>query len=164
MYLCNLSNVHLSIHWISTMTNEYIEQHQRSLTLRQIFFTLGPVVIIQQSTLKLHKLWSFKIQKFFIVDNDTKRLQLNHYSDYRKRLWLVYQKKSWNFTTLFDIIFNGFRWIDNNSTTIFFSQKRWPLNDAPNKIKNNASEIYSWWNIVYWKLIFKVFLSFWIDF
>ena len=66
-YVCNLSNVHLSIHWISTMTNEYIEQHQRSLTLRQIFFTLGLNVIIQQSTLKLHKLWSFKIQKFFIV-------------------------------------------------------------------------------------------------
>ena len=24
-YVCNLHNVHLSIHWISTMTNEYIE-------------------------------------------------------------------------------------------------------------------------------------------
>ena len=67
------------------------------------------------------------------------------------------KKKSWNFTTVLDIIFNGVRWIDNNSTTIFFSQKRWPLNDAPNKIKNNASEIYSWWNVVYWKLISKVF-------
>ena len=38
-YVCNLYNVHLSIHWISTMTNEYIEQHQRSLTLRQIFYS-----------------------------------------------------------------------------------------------------------------------------